>query len=70
VLARGYGTGVAQALMAEAIGDRAAYLWVVEGNDRAIAFYRKHGFDLDGVRDHLPETGTPEVRMSRGGPAG
>ena len=66
VLARGYGTGVGSALMETAIGDRAAYLWVVEGNDRAVAFYRKHGFSDDGVREHLPETGTPEARMSRG----
>jgi ribosomal protein S18 acetylase RimI-like enzyme len=65
VLARGHGSGVGSALIQTAIGDRAAYLWVVEGNDRAIAFYRKHGFTDDGVRDHLPETGTLEVRMSR-----
>jgi ribosomal protein S18 acetylase RimI-like enzyme len=65
VLARGHGTGVAAALLDAALGDRAAYLWVVEGNDRAIAFYRKHGFRDDGVRDRLPDTGTPEVRMSR-----
>ena len=32
----------------------------------AIRFYRKHGFSDDGVREHLPETGTPEARMSRG----
>ncbi len=65
VLARGHGSGVGSVLIETAIGDRAAYLWVVEGNDRAIAFYRKHGFTDDGVRDHLPETGTLEVRMSR-----
>lgn len=65
VLARGYGTGVSAALLDAALGDRAAYLWVVEGNDRAIAFYRKHGFRDDGVRDRLPDTGTPELRMSR-----
>ncbi len=65
VLARGHGTGVGSGLLDAAIGDRPAYLWVVEGNDRAIAFYRKHRFTDDGVRDHLPETGTPEVRMSR-----
>jgi ribosomal protein S18 acetylase RimI-like enzyme len=65
VLARAHGTGVAHALLDTAIGDRAAYLWVVEGNDRAQAFYRKHGFTDDGVRQDLPETGTPEVRMSR-----
>jgi ribosomal protein S18 acetylase RimI-like enzyme len=66
VLARGHGTGVGAALLVAALGDRAAYLWVVEGNERAIAFYRKHGFSDDGVREHLPETGTPELRMSRG----
>jgi ribosomal protein S18 acetylase RimI-like enzyme len=65
VLARGHGTGVAAALLDAALGDRPAYLWVVEGNDRAVAFYRKHGFADDGVRASLPETGTPEVRMSR-----
>jgi hypothetical protein len=30
-----------------------------------VAFYRKHGFTDDGVHELLPETGTPEVRMSR-----
>jgi GNAT superfamily N-acetyltransferase len=66
VLARAHGTGVAHALLDTAIGDRAAYLWVVEGNDRAVGFYRKCGFTDDGVRDLLPDTGTPEVQMSRG----
>lgn len=66
VLARAHGTGVAGALLDTAIGDRPAYLWVVEGNDRAVAFYAKHGFTDDGVREHLPDTGTPELRMSRG----
>lgn len=66
VLARGHGTGVARDLLVTAIRERPAYLWVVEGNDRASAFYRKHGFTDDGVRDYLPETGTPELRMSRG----
>jgi ribosomal protein S18 acetylase RimI-like enzyme len=65
VLRRAHGTGLADDLMSHAVGDRPAYLWVLEGNDRAIAFYRKHGFRDDGVRDRLPDTGTPEVRMSR-----
>jgi ribosomal protein S18 acetylase RimI-like enzyme len=66
VLTRGHGSGVASELLGAALGDRPAYLWVVEGNDRAQAFYRKHGFTDDGVLDHLPDTGTPEIRMSRG----
>ncbi len=48
--------GVGRALMtaalealAEAGHDRAS-LWVLEGNDRAIAFYRRTGWVLDGTR--------------------
>jgi ribosomal protein S18 acetylase RimI-like enzyme len=66
VLARAQGTGVADALVDGAIGDRAAYLWVVDGNERAQAFYRRHRFRDDGGRTELAPTGTLEVRMSRG----
>lgn len=66
VLARGHGTGVADALLAEAIGDRAASLWVVDGNARAIAFYRRHGFTDEGSRKEEPETSVLEIRMTRG----
>ena len=66
VLRRAHGTGLADDLMTHAIGDRAAYLWVLEGNDRAQAFYRRHGFVDDGGRKPEPETGVVEVRMLRG----
>ena len=66
VLARGHGTGVADGLLAETIGDRAAMLWVVDGNARAMAFYRRHGFADEGGRKPEPRTGVLEVRMSRG----
>ena len=71
VLARGHGTGVADGLLVRTIGDRAASLWVVEGNARAIAFYRRHGFVDEGGRKPEPDTGVVEIRMSRGpiGPA-
>jgi ribosomal protein S18 acetylase RimI-like enzyme len=65
VLARGHGTGLATALLARAIGDRAAYLWVLADNQRARAFYRRHGFDVDGGRKPEPDTGAVEVRMAR-----
>lgn len=65
VLRRGHGTGVARELMAHTVGDRPAYLWVLEGNDRAMAFYRKHGFADEGGRKPEPETGAVEIRMSR-----
>lgn len=51
LLAAAHGSGLGQALLDEAIGDRPAFLWVAEGNARAIAFYRRNGFDVDGARD-------------------
>ncbi len=65
VLARGHGTGVAGVLLAHAIGDGAAYLWVLEDNQRARAFYRRHGFVDEGGRKPEPDTGAVEVRMAR-----
>lgn len=66
VLRRAHGTGLADDLMAHVVGDRAAYLWVLDGNDRALAFYRRHGFADDGGRKPEPDTGVVEIRMSRG----
>ncbi len=48
VRAEVYGRGVGYALLHEAIGSVAAYLWVLEGNQRAIDFYRRQGFRFDG----------------------
>ena len=60
-----WGTGVGYALLREAIGDRAAYLWVLAGNDRAIHFYERQGFRLDGTEDEHDEG--RHVRMVRAG---
>jgi GNAT superfamily N-acetyltransferase len=65
VLRRGHGTGLADDLMERTVGDRPAYLWVLDGNDRATAFYRRHGFADDGGRKPEPDTGVVEIRMSR-----
>ena len=44
-----WGTGLADALLELALpGRMAAYLWIVEGNDRAWRFYTRHGFVGDG----------------------
>ena len=43
-----YGTGLGHRLLATAIGDAPAYLWVLAGNARAISFYERHGFAFDG----------------------
>ncbi|MGY4721463.1 N-acetyltransferase family protein [Naumannella huperziae] len=45
---RAHGTGVGQALFDAALGPRAAYLWIFDGNSRALAFYRRNGFRPDG----------------------
>lgn len=65
VLRRAHGTGLADDLLAHAIGDSAAYLWVADGNDRAQAFYRRHRFRDEGGRKPEPATGVLEVRMAR-----
>lgn len=70
VLAVAKGSGIAAALMHRAIGDEVpAYLWVIEGNERAIEFYERHGFTLDGLAKDI-EPGWPggrQVRMVRAG---
>ncbi|MGC5628364.1 N-acetyltransferase family protein [Georgenia sp. Z1344] len=57
------GSGTADNLMQMALGDAPASLWVWDGQARARAFYRRHGFVEDG------ETGAfgplPTVRMVR-----
>ena len=65
VLARAHGTGLGADLLDATIGDRAAYLWVIEGNERAMAFYRRRGFSDDGGRDIDEESGATEIRMVR-----
>lgn len=47
-------------------GDRPAFLWVAEGNPRAIAFYRRNGFIADGTRKIAPDwENLAEIRMVR-----
>lgn len=60
-----WGTGVGYALFEIAVGDRAAYLWVLAGNERGITFYERQGFRLDGTEDELDEG--RHVRMVRAG---
>lgn len=65
VRAAWWGTGLGYALLEEAIGDRAAYLWVLGNNARAIRFYERQGFRLDGTEDEHDEG--RHVRMVRAG---
>lgn len=49
-----YGAGVGQALLEDALGDEPAMLWVAKQNPRAIAFYERNGFRVDGVEQIDP----------------
>lgn len=59
------GSGLADGLLSTAIGDADAYLWVMDGNERAIAFYRRHGFVPDGARRPIDDGLPDEIRMVR-----
>jgi len=65
VLAAHHGAGVADQLIAAVIAQRPATLWVVSGNARAQAFYRRHGFEVEGATKVHEDTGAPEIRMVR-----
>jgi ribosomal protein S18 acetylase RimI-like enzyme len=69
ILSRAQGLGLGSALVGAAIGESPAYLWVLEDNLRAQAFYRRHGFQPDGKRGLLPPEweALPEMRMVRTG---
>lgn len=49
VRAEMYGAGLGHALLGELVGADPAYLWVLDGNVRAIGFYERQGFVLDGA---------------------
>ncbi len=53
-----WGTGLGHALFEEAVGERAAYLWVVEGNQRAIGFYERRASAWTDARRRSPRGST------------
>ena len=65
-----WSTGAGHALLASveeslrAAGHRGAYLWVLEGNDRAAHFYERHGWIADG-EIKLDERGAMTLRELR-----
>jgi GNAT superfamily N-acetyltransferase len=61
-----HGSGLGQALLDAAVGDRPASLWVAEVNPRARRFYERNGFVPDGARQVLGAwEGLIEVRLVR-----
>lgn len=66
ILADHHGSGLADLLMDQLVGDRPASLWVAHGNERAAGFYARHGFVADGTEKTDGKHGTVEDRMVRG----
>ena len=68
VLKEYYGKGIGYALMKRAFDALSEYpqtaVWVLTGNERAIRFYKRCGFEFDGEKKVI-ELGTPatEARM-------
>jgi ribosomal protein S18 acetylase RimI-like enzyme len=65
VLAAHHGSGVADQLITAAVAQRPATLWVVRDNPRADAFYRRHGFGVEGASKIHEGSGATEIRMIR-----
>jgi len=63
VAADHHGGGVGTALLGGVLGDGPAMLWVAKENPRAIAFYRRNGFEFDGVEEVDP--GAPAITDAR-----
>jgi ribosomal protein S18 acetylase RimI-like enzyme len=60
------GAGLGQQLLDATLGSDPGVLWVEKTNDRAQAFYRSNGFQLDGIEE--PDERNPvfvDVRMVR-----
>jgi GNAT superfamily N-acetyltransferase len=70
LLSSHYRRGIGTALMEAALARMPQYgrhaVWVLEGNERAIAFYRSCGFAFDGARQTLTlGTEVTDLRMIR-----
>ena len=66
LLAAAHGTGAGQSLLDAVVGADPAQLWVLHGNARAISFYKRNGFEFDGVEYTDPaDANMVELRMVR-----
>lgn len=66
LLAAHHGSGLGQALLDAVLSGRPAMLWVLDENPRAIAFYRRNGFEPDGAEKIDPDYGNiREIRLVR-----
>ena len=61
------GKGIGEALLMHAVREKGAYaLWALEKNERAIAFYERHGFSKTGGRMTEEDTDEYLIRLERG----
>lgn len=66
LLASAHGSGLGQSMLDAVLGDEPAQLWVLQGNERAIAFYTRNGFVADGTEFIEPsDPNLVELRMVR-----
>ena len=59
-------SGLGSQLLEFALANQPAFLWVFRDNPRAIEFYRRHRFELDGTESLDEDTGLALTRMARG----
>ncbi|NQX34475.1 GNAT family N-acetyltransferase [Herbiconiux sp. VKM Ac-2851] len=57
-------SGLGSRLLVRCLNTQAAHLWLFDGNERALRFYERHGFSLDGARRSDPPFGM-ELHMIR-----
>ncbi|MFI2366246.1 GNAT family N-acetyltransferase [Promicromonospora sp. NPDC019610] len=64
---RAWGSGVARELMRtvlDGLDSSSVTLWILEGNERAQHFYRRHGFQHDGT-ERIDEIGGQPLKQLR-----
>jgi GNAT superfamily N-acetyltransferase len=59
-----WSTGLGSRLLVGSLRAEPASVWVLDGNTRAEAFYRRHGFEYDGL-DEVDQYGLLDRRMVR-----
>jgi ribosomal protein S18 acetylase RimI-like enzyme len=65
VVAEQQGSGLADELLAVAVGDSETTVWVLTQNPRARSFYSRHGFGIEGATMVDEVTGVSEMRLVR-----
>lgn len=65
VAAERRGNGLGALMLDELLLDAPAVVWAFSENFRAISFYRRCGFQLDGETKLDPDTGLQELRLTR-----